>query len=197
LLARRDARNARYQSHFACNSTGTDSPIQHQKIAIAPQQDAEPAAVHRYRTSRPWSVGVLAAAAAGAAILLTSGLSAAFKAATVSDSEPTRQRAANAAAGIASPVIPAWRSGGPAVASTVGGWQIQVGAFRSPGAAQAQLRAVETLVPELASFAQALPSRGEVTHARFGRIADEPTARRLCGRVLDAGGHCFVVRPGG
>lgn len=140
---------------------------------------------------------MLAAVAAGGAIFLTGGLSTAFKAATVSANGSAQQRAENAVAGIAPPDIPARRSAGPAVASAVGVWHIQVGAFRSPSAAQTQLHTVETLVPELASFAEALPRRGEVTHARFGGIADEPTARRLCGRVLDAGGNCFVVRPGG
>jgi hypothetical protein len=75
------------------------------------------------------------------------------------------------------------------------GWQIQIGAFRNSGAAQAQLRAAEGLVPELTSLGGALQRQGEVVRARYAGIAEETDARRLCGRIIETGGQCFVVPP--
>jgi hypothetical protein len=71
-----------------------------------------------------------------------------------------------------------------------------VGAFRSAEAAHAQLRHAETLVPELVSLSEAMPLEGGLTRARFGGIAHEAAARRLCARVVDAGARCFVAPPG-
>ena len=158
------------------------------------QVEAPASPAHRYRASRPWPVALLAAAAAGGAVLLTGVLSTAFTLATASAGTPT-ERVGDSIARIAPRASPASSAAGPPVTPAPGAWQIQIGAFRSPGAARAQLRAAVASVPELASLPEAPQAGGEVTRARFGGIASEEAARRLCGRVMDAGGRCFPVAP--
>lgn len=158
-----------------------------------------PAPVRRYRASPPWSVALLAAVAAGGAVVTTGGLSAAFSGAPPTAFARTPGHGQGVARDSEVPSAPTARTqpeaSPPAAASE--GWQIQVGAFRRQGAAKAQLQSAETLLPELEELAEALPIQGEMTRARFAGIADEGEARRLCGRVAEAGGRCFVVAPGG
>jgi hypothetical protein len=147
-------------------------------------------------------VAALAAAAASGAVVLTGGLSSALTTAS-SFADPTHQEAGNADSLIRTNLVPEAHAApapsppGRQAVPAAGIWQIQVGAFRSPAAAQSQLRAAESLVPELASLAEAPLAYGDMTRARFRGIANEAEARRLCGRVSEAGGRCFVVAPGG
>ena len=130
-------------------------------------------------------------------MLLTGALSSAFSGAPATASAPARPESGQAAPAIATRVEPAPPSSAPEAAPSAGDWQIQVGAFRNESSARTQLRAAESLVPELASLAEAPQPWGDVVRARFGGIADEAAASGLCGRIIDAGGRCFVVAPGG
>jgi len=163
---------------------------------VAPQAPAPPASVHRYGASRPWAVGLLAALAAGGAVLVTGSLSTVFTAATVAEAQPGGVRAPEPVARNASAVAVAPVAAAAPGTSAARAWQIQIGAFRNPAAAEDQLRAAASLVPGLAGLPQAAHALGEVTRARFGGIADEDSARTLCTRLVDAGGSCFVVAPG-
>jgi hypothetical protein len=129
-------------------------------------------------------------------VLLTGALSTAITETTTAAAGPTVRQAPNPAPAAVAPSAPAPEAARPVAAPPTRGWRIQVGAFRSPGAAQAQLRAAERLVPELARLSSgALQSEGEVVRARYAGIAEEKDARRLCGRIVETGGQCFVVPP--
>ncbi|HEX8526390.1 SPOR domain-containing protein [Allosphingosinicella sp.] len=176
--------------------------IRHQTILIAPEQGSAPSPVRRYRAGTPWPVAGLAAAAAAGAVLLTGGLATAFDGGEQSVAAPmlaagarvpieTEERAAPTSVMMRSPRSTA------APETEAGLWKIQVGAFQRPSAALEHLSALKGRVFELAELADAPHATGGMTRARFGGIADEESARRLCGRVADAGGRCFVVAPGG
>jgi len=179
---------------LSSNYSSWDVSIQYEKISVA-RQEGPRAAVHRYRTSRPWSVAVLAAGAAGGVVFLTGGLSSAFAPATAPVAQSSSREAGEAVARVAPRVAPATPVAVPAAPPAAGNWQIQVGAFRSADAARAELREAETLVAELAGLPDASQPRGPLMRARFGGIEDGSTARSLCGRLVDAGGRCFVVPP--
>lgn len=143
---------------------------------------------------------MLAAGAAGGAMLLAGGLSTAFSGSAASASPAKHEVGPNRARETVADIVPPPRIALPRPASAATptpGWQIQIGAYSSPTIARAQLRTAEAAVPELASLAEALQPWDDITRARFVGVADEAEARRLCGRVAEAGRRCFVVAPGG
>ena len=156
--------------------------------------------MHRYRTTRSWTVSALALAAAGFAVVVSGGLSAGFGAAGAL--APRLARSVEGArlaieAQAATAPSPA-RAARPAVpAAEVRAWQIQVGALRTRAAAEALLAAVAREVPELANLPRASQASGPVTRARFAGIADESAAERLCANLSYQGRECFIVPPRG
>ena len=155
--------------------------------------------MRRYRSSSPWPVGALALIAAAGAVLTAGTLSSAL------DGRPAPAYAAQVRQGVAAArsgmaahaAVPAGPR--PVVASAppaaAGDWQIQVGAFRSAAAAEANLRAVRSEVPELARLPGGHRLRDGLDRVRIGAIADEPAARGLCARIVAVGRGCFVVGP--
>lgn len=174
--------------------------IRHEKIPTEPEQEVgEKPAVRRYRPSRSWPVGGLALAAAVGAVLTTGALSSALDggpdpafAARIGHGVANLKSGMEAHAAIPGVMAPASPAFAP---SPAGPWQIQVGAFRNPAAAEAQLRALESEVPDLTRLSAVHQLRGGVNRVRIGGIADEAAARRLCARLLAAGRGCFVVAP--
>ncbi|HYW15341.1 MAG TPA: SPOR domain-containing protein [Allosphingosinicella sp.] len=83
----------------------------------------------------------------------------------------------------------------PAPRQPFGVWQIQVGAFRNMSAAQADLAALESQVPELGRLKATHQLRGTINRVRIGGIEDEAGARRLCARLAEIGRGCFVAGP--
>jgi len=156
---------------------------------IARRQAVALPLVHRYRTSRPWLVGVLASAATAAVLLVTGGLAAAFGPGEAAVGARVRERLAShpasAPAAAATPAPPA-----------TGRWKIQVGAFRDAAAARGRLREVAKLVPALAAYPAAPDLIGQRMRARFGGIGGGAEAADLCARVVDTGSDCFPVAPG-
>jgi cell division septation protein DedD len=175
---------------------GTDAPIQHRNIAIAPEPDAGAPTVHRYRTSRPWPVGVLAAGAAAAAVLLSGGLSAAFAPVGTVVAAQAEQAVEESGTGLEPLSPPARPSAAQPTPFPTGRWKIQIGAFQDPAAAQEQHRATALQLPELAELPAAAEPWNRVTRARIGGLADRTEADALCARLIDAGRECFVVPPG-
>jgi cell division septation protein DedD len=183
----------------------TDQTIRHQKITIPPEQEAGGIAVRRYRPSRSWPVGALALCAAGGAMLATGALSSALEAGPeAAFSERIKRSVAGAGPGTeAHAAIPAAAAPAAAPSSAppssvprpAGVWQVQVGAFRNPSAAEAYLRALQGALPELAQRTATQGRFGELNRVRIGGIEDEGTARALCDRVLATGRGCFVLRP--
>ncbi len=201
-LGRRLLESNKRQIRLSMRLLTRDRPIQHQKIEIARQQAGALPALHRYGTARPWSVCLLAAAAAGGAMLLAGGLSVALRSPTVLARPDTPEVEPNLAPEIAPGPLPPRRGAarGPAsirASTTLLGWQIQVGAYRSPATARARLMTAQAASPELARLALAPQRSGNLTRARFVGIVQEAQARRLCASIARTGGSCFVVAPGG
>ena len=149
---------------------------------------------------------MLAALAAGGAVMLTGGFAAALTDPAGENRlvPPASASVAPtvAAAGIRSANRPAAAIASPPPPSTVaavarrGGWQVQVGAFRSRQAAEAHVAALGSRVPELSALAAEFQPARALTRVRIGGIASREDARRLCGSVRSHGSGCFPVSPG-
>ncbi|MGA9582707.1 MAG: SPOR domain-containing protein [Allosphingosinicella sp.] len=158
---------------------------------IAPEREAETPAARRYRPTRAWPVGGLALVAAAGAVLATGTISSAMDG---GPGAPSLQPVAIALA--AAPPAPAQEI--PSLEPPpAGGWQVQVGAFRSLPAAEAHLRALESELPELTRLTAAYQLRGGLNRIRIGGIGDESAAGGLCERIAETGRGCFVVGPAG
>ena len=152
--------------------------------------------MRRYRPSRPWSVGALALAAAAGAVLTAGAIASAVGGGPeASLSERIRQGAASVQPARAHAANPSPSTPSPRLMA--GPWQVQAGAFRRAGAAEAHLRALGTEIPELARLDSTHRRRGGVERVRIGGFADRAAARRLCERLLASGRECFVVGPEG
>jgi hypothetical protein len=182
-------RNSPRRKRFYFQRISLGKPvIEHRKIETAAQRAAALPAVYRYGGSQPWSVGVLAGAAAAAVLVLFGGISEAFAPRDV----PVGQSSRRADAPIAARAAPA-AAEAPAV---TGQWQIQLGAFRNAAGARARLRAMEREVPALAKLSARPQTQGAVTRARIGGIATRAEASALCAGIARTGRGCFVVAPG-
>ncbi|MET1111873.1 MAG: SPOR domain-containing protein [Allosphingosinicella sp.] len=155
--------------------------------------------MRRYRPSRSWPVGALALIAAAGAVLATGALSSAM------DGGPDPAFAARIVRKVASarPGMEA-HAANPAAAAAAsatsapppaGVWRIQAGAFRTRPAAEAQLLALKSEVPEVARLTAIIQPGGGLNRVRIGGIGNEAAARRLCARLLAAGRGCFVAGP--
>jgi cell division septation protein DedD len=156
--------------------------------------------VHRYRTTRPWSVSALAVAAAACAVLTTGGFSAAFDATEaigpyVARTLESAGFVTEAHAEAAPLPVRTVRQAAPAAEAA--GWQIQVGALRRAAAAEELLRSIAREDSDLADLRRETKAGGAVTRARFAGIADESAALDLCAKLSRRGRECFVVPPGG
>jgi cell division septation protein DedD len=80
-------------------------------------------------------------------------------------------------------------------ASKAGGWRVQLGAYGSAAAAQAQWRAIAKRAPSLAGLQASYEPAGKFTRLRAGPFADRPAADRACAAAKAAGQACFTVAP--
>jgi cell division septation protein DedD len=155
--------------------------------------------VHRYGTTPAWIVGALATAAAAIALAVSGGVSAGFDFARAFGPRLARNvegagygiEAKAATVPVRTAIHPA------AAAANAEGWQIQVGALRRRGAAEALLSTVASEFSELAELTRAPQVSGQVTRARFGGIGGEAAALGLCAKLALKGRDCFVVPPAG
>lgn len=143
-------------------------------------------------------MGVLAAAAATGAVLLTGGLSSAFGPEESWLGPRIRQSVETARAGIgmeahAAPGVRVEVARPPATVPATGPWQVQIGAFRNPRAAEAYVGSIAGEVPEVASFEASRQVHGGVTRVRIAGIPNQASAEALCRRLSQAGRACFVV----
>lgn len=127
---------------------------------------------HRYRASRPWTVVLLAAIAAGGPVLVTGAVST-----TIAEN--------------GMPIAPAMTQ-----PETRPEWQIQLGTFERRAAAVAHLRTVAETTPGISGHALRAEAYGSLTRARVAGFADEAEARRACRAFVDRGNACFIVRAG-
>ncbi|MEM6902292.1 MAG: D-alanyl-D-alanine carboxypeptidase [Pseudomonadota bacterium] len=85
-----------------------------------------------------------------------------------------------------------------AITSLLGGWSIQVGAFRSEDRTSAAIAKAISLAPDLLSWAEPLikpivSGRGTLYRARLAGL-DKETARTACDQLERAGVGCLAVR---
>jgi len=83
----------------------------------------------------------------------------------------------------------------PVAASPGGGWRVQLGAYGSPAAAQAQWSAIARKVPGIASLRPSYERAGAFTRLRVGPLAGRAAADKACALAKGAGQACFPVAP--
>jgi hypothetical protein len=178
--------------------------IQFTKIRASQSEEPNSPAVHRYRGSRPWTVAGMAIIASAGVLGLTGGLSALLSgfAAKQRDllGEGLRDLTATekrpAAESLPSAVVPSSAPPStPTPKEAAAHWRIQIGTFRSKGAAVGHLRTTATRLPELTLYSLQTEPYGGNTRARISGIAGAERARQLCARVLEAGSGCYIVPP--
>lgn len=159
--------------------------IQHRDPPCPDRQDPQVAPrVHRYRSSRPWSVAGLAVLSSVTAVLITGGVAAAV----TNVGTDQRERLELGLLGLIGGGKP------PPNFATSGGWRIQVGTFRSRAGAVARLGETVRNVPELAAAGIRLSPYGALTRAQFVGLPDAASAAAMCAKVVARGTGCYVLQ---
>ena len=81
------------------------------------------------------------------------------------------------------------------VASTGGGWKIQLGAFSTPDGAKSAWTSLTSKAPALKVLSPSYGAAGNFTRLQTGPLASRAAANRACGAVKAAGSACFPVAP--
>jgi hypothetical protein len=95
------------------------------------------------------------------------------------------------AAGKATMAAPAPNPAGGAGA----GWRVQLGAYGSPAAAQAQWTAIRVKVPALGALRPSYEKAGTLTRLRAGPLGSRAAVNKLCGVAKAAGQPCYPIAP--
>ena len=74
-------------------------------------------------------------------------------------------------------------------------WRVQLGAFRSAGAASALWSRLQLSVADLGRYQRFVVPAGFMTRLQAGPLANRADADRLCVALKTAGNACFVVAP--
>ena len=80
-------------------------------------------------------------------------------------------------------------------ASPAGGWRVQLGAYGSPAAAQAQWSALSRKIGALAGLQPSYERAGAFTRLRVGPVGGRAAADKVCAAAKAAGQACFPVAP--
>jgi cell division septation protein DedD len=81
-----------------------------------------------------------------------------------------------------------------ATAAAAGGWRVQLGAYGTPGAAQAAWASYSRIAP-LAGLRPMLVKAGALTRLQAGPLPDRAAAGQACAAAARAGKGCFPVAP--
>jgi uncharacterized protein len=79
------------------------------------------------------------------------------------------------------------------VASTDGGWRIQLGAFSNEASARRLWTQLEGKVADLRNLQPYLTDAGKITRLQAGPFASKSAADSMCGKVRAAGQSCLVM----
>lgn len=82
---------------------------------------------------------------------------------------------------------------GPALSGA--GWRVQLGAYGSPAAAQAQWAAIRAKVPALGGLRPSYEKAGALTRLRAGPLGTRAAVDKLCTVARAAGQACLPVAP--
>ena len=90
-------------------------------------------------------------------------------------------------------VVPSAPPAMPAAAGA--GWRVQLGAYGSPAAAQAQWGTLSRKIAGAAGLRPSYERAGAFTRLRIGPLASKAAAAKLCASAKAAGQACFPVAP--
>lgn len=141
--------------------------------------------VHRYRSSRPWSVAGLAGLSSVTAMIMMGGVAASVR----NVGTQQRERLGQSLFGLVG------NAQAQPTFGTSGGWRIQVGTFSSRDGALARLEATVRSVPELAEAGAQPSPYGALTRAQFVGLPDVASADAMCARIIASGTGCFTLPP--
>lgn len=117
-------------------------------------------------------------------------------------SAPTIAGGTIAATRAAAPAKPATVAQAPSAATPLktaalpaAGWRVQLGAYGSPAAAQAQWAAIRARVPVLGGLRPSYEKAGALTRLRAGPLGTRAAVDKLCTVAKAAGQACLPVAP--
>jgi TPR repeat protein len=83
----------------------------------------------------------------------------------------------------------------PVAISAGSGWRVQLGAYGSPAAAQAQWAAISRKIPAIGGLRPSYEKAGALTRLRAGPLANRAAVDKVCAAAKAAGQACFPVAP--